>query len=208
MININPKCENIYILFNDYATLTIGGGKHDGITAYIDLEDVEKCKQHQWGVRADYSANRFIIYDAQNKINLNKFVTNTKRDNRVYFIDGDILNCRKSNLSYLQKDMVIKKNNSKKRTSKKEEKTNKSVFEKYINGVRVTQIILDNKRYQTCLLCQKFFLVTGSNSKYCETCRIEENIRKTIVNAKNKKLQKLDSGKERLSYVSNSDKND
>ena len=61
---------------------------------------------------------------------------------------------------------------------------NNRTFKKEIDGKYVYQIhILKDKeknevdRWQSCAICDNYFLVTGKNNKYCPDCRKEENLR-------------------------------
>jgi len=64
---------------------------------------------------------------------------------------------------------------------------NKSTFRKEIDGKYVYRVVLQNKNYQSCHICEEYFELTGNNIKYCPDCRKQENSRKTNERHRSKK---------------------
>lgn len=88
---------NVIEIKKDYAIIHITGNKIDG-DIIIDIEDVEKIKNHSWYIKE--GVNQYVAAKINNKtIKLHRFLLNiTDRKNIVDHIDGNTFNNRKSNL--------------------------------------------------------------------------------------------------------------
>ena len=67
------------------------------------------------------------------------------------------------------------------------EMLNQSTFRKEIDGKIIYHIILNEERFQTCVVCEKYFKYTGNNIKYCRDCRTTENLRRANERYRGKK---------------------
>lgn len=92
---------NQYKLFDNYAIIIITSKTFGVEKTYIDIEDVEKCKQYTWYLDLDKTSNKFYVrgvIDKNKNIALHRFLTNCPKDLRVDHADCNPLNNRKNNL--------------------------------------------------------------------------------------------------------------
>ena len=97
-------------LFENHAEIIINSPKYGEKRVLIDLDDVEKCKQYKWAVRAQknkigtnfYVVASVPIDDKQNfkgtEIKIHRFITNCPDDMVIDHINHDTLDNRKQNL--------------------------------------------------------------------------------------------------------------
>lgn len=91
--------ENIYNIYEDYATITINGGKHDGAIIYIDLDDIDLCKKYHWSISLyGHKRDRIYVTNVKNRLLLHRLIMNTPKVMDTDHRDGNSLNNRKYNL--------------------------------------------------------------------------------------------------------------
>lgn len=93
--------RNEYIVHDDYAEMVLRN-QTNGIDAIvkIDIEDVEKCKQHKWAVSDRVHGKRQYARGRINgkNIRLHRFLLDYDGDLVVDHINHDTFDCRKQNL--------------------------------------------------------------------------------------------------------------
>lgn len=86
-------------MHDDYAEIKIVGGKYDGTTSLIDLEDIEKCKKYKWYAQLfGYKRKRLYFTNPKNNLLLHRYIVNNYTPIETDHIDNDGLNNRKYNL--------------------------------------------------------------------------------------------------------------
>jgi endogenous inhibitor of DNA gyrase (YacG/DUF329 family) len=92
---------NQYKLFDNYAIIIITSKTFGVEKTYIDIEDVEKCKQYTWYLDLDKTSNKFYVRGVIGKnktIALHRFLMNCPKDLKIDHADCNPLNNRKNNL--------------------------------------------------------------------------------------------------------------
>jgi hypothetical protein len=84
----------------EYAEIIVNSPTYGEFRAKIDLEDVDRCKNHKWNVNKYKRLNyeRFYIVSGSNGLMLHRFLMNAEKGKVVDHIDNDSMNNRKSNL--------------------------------------------------------------------------------------------------------------
>lgn len=95
------KLPNEYILKESYAEMVIRSKKYGEKIAFIDLEDVNKCKSKHWILQFCKDLNNFYVKDTSNRTKqllLHRFLTNFPCGMVVDHLNHNTLDNRKSNL--------------------------------------------------------------------------------------------------------------
>lgn len=92
------KNKNEYIIQNDYALIIINSPKFGQHFAKIDNEDIEKVKNHKWGIANGANTTYVRTHINLKTVSLHKFITNCPKGYEVDHINHDGLDNRKSNL--------------------------------------------------------------------------------------------------------------
>jgi hypothetical protein len=94
-----PITLNNYIVYDDYAILLLEHKRLGTIESYIDIEDIDKCRNIYW----TYNSQTGYVEGGKRdkKYSLQRFVMNTPKDMITDHIDGNKLNNRKSNLRFV-----------------------------------------------------------------------------------------------------------
>ena len=100
---------NEFILHDDYAEIVMYDKDFkERARALIDLEDVEKCKQHKWHVKKGINTDYAISGDTENRILLHRLVLNYHDYDKVIdHINRNGLDNRKSNLRLVSQSRNI-----------------------------------------------------------------------------------------------------
>ena len=100
--NFSLLKQNEYILHENYAEIIIKPLNKDKISALIDLDDLEKCKQYCWRARFNPNRPNEIPYVEtsrfRKRIHLHRLITNCPKDLQVDHINHNNLDNRKENL--------------------------------------------------------------------------------------------------------------
>lgn len=122
------KYENIYEEKDGYTNLKIHSEKFGDFNIAIDNDDVDRVKQHHWGISQAKSSVceyfTFYVYTNTKEYKsyfLHRFLTNCPKGMVVDHKDGDTMNNRKGNLricAYIENSMnrKMQKNNKSGRT--------------------------------------------------------------------------------------------
>ena len=98
ILNITVFDPNEIILYDDYAEIVLYNRKHlESGRAIIDLEDVEKCKNHKWNLdKRGYAVSK--LYNPLSSLKLHRLIINVANVMDVDHINRNKLDNRKSNL--------------------------------------------------------------------------------------------------------------
>ena len=61
---------------------------------------------------------------------------------------------------------------------------------KHYDNKKVYKVFIDDEQYQSCSICDEFFVVNGNNAKYCDLCKgkmkkiLERERREQVENSK------------------------
>lgn len=99
------------MIYDDYAEIITFSPKYGEFKTKIDLEEVERCKQHYWSIRKVYDVKRKMpreVYYISTNINrkqvaLHRFIMNAQKGEEVDHIHHRELDNRKSNLRLCNK---------------------------------------------------------------------------------------------------------
>lgn len=99
---MSKAVPNEYVIHDDYFELIIRSKTHGDFNIEIDIDDLEAIKNNQWSINgyANKKTNHFKNYYASNTHVgfLHRFLTGAKKGEVVDHVDGNPLNCRRSNL--------------------------------------------------------------------------------------------------------------
>ena len=91
---------NLYVIHDDYAEILFEDQENNIVgSTCIDLEDVNKCKEHKWMITEVMGNTQYVKAIIDNKnTSLHRFVLNYNGDNVVDHINRNGLDNRKNNL--------------------------------------------------------------------------------------------------------------
>jgi len=58
---------------------------------------------------------------------------------------------------------------------------------------KTMKVVINNVTYKSCSMCNRYFPVTGHNSKYCPNCRRKANSMKTSLRQQQHKFNGIES---------------
>jgi len=99
--------NNIEVINDEYAIMTIVSKKYGTHSIYIDVADIDKVSKYTWHVRPDYSLNKEVFYaeseiyisrKERHTISMHRVITNCPKGMVVDHINHNTLDNRKVNL--------------------------------------------------------------------------------------------------------------
>lgn len=105
-IYITRDGRNIIEIYRDHAEIILEGLQHNEVArAIIDLDDVDRCKEHRWHLNPSDGTQYVRSSRVDNAGNLHRFILEANdTTTKVRFINGNTLDCRKSNLTLYTKE--------------------------------------------------------------------------------------------------------
>lgn len=94
---------NEYVIQDDFAYIIICSKKNGEFRVKIDLLDLEKCKEHHWGIsgcrKIPYKYKYYVYtYEGRNHLMLHRFLMQPKADEIIDHINRDTLDNTRNNL--------------------------------------------------------------------------------------------------------------